>query len=111
MEHRRQSRVSFDILRIPQRDLDYLYREKFHDLRLNPECWQFQYFILAFTVADLCIYTHCCYCVTEFVNSIQCYIINHEWHFIALDGIMLSMDETINAVSIQILLLWGAKYQ
>ncbi|CCE64947.1 hypothetical protein TPHA_0J01250 [Tetrapisispora phaffii CBS 4417] len=98
MEYANASRPSFKLLKLSQAEIEPLYRAKFHDLRKGTERWQFNYFSLAFTVAVLCVFTRCCYRLAELAQGFRGYIITHEWYFIPLDGIMISLCTTIMAV-------------
>lgn len=90
-EHLNAKIISPKLLKIPQTDIDYLYREKYHDLRLEPKRWVFHYFNLAVTVSVLTIFTRCCYRLAELIVGWDGYLITHEWYFIILDSLMMAI--------------------
>ncbi|CAI4786779.1 ANL_collapsed_G0050220.mRNA.1.CDS.1 [Saccharomyces cerevisiae] len=90
-EHINSRPISLSLLKISQTEVDYLYREKFHFLRLEPKRWVFHYFNLAMTVAVLTIFTRCCYRLAELVVGWDGYLITHEWYFIILDALMMAI--------------------
>lgn len=90
-EHINSRPISLSLLKISQTEVDHLYREKFHFLRLEPKRWVFHYFNLAITVAVLTIFTRCCYRLAELVVGWDGYLITHEWYFIILDALMMAI--------------------
>lgn len=80
-----------ELSKIPQSDLEYLYRDKFHDMRMNPDRWIFRYFTLATTAAVLCVFTRCCYRLAELSEGWGGNLITHEPYFIVLDSIMMTL--------------------
>ncbi|CCD25377.1 phospholipid-translocating ATPase RSB1 NDAI_0F00580 [Naumovozyma dairenensis CBS 421] len=94
-EHTNTKKITKQLLMIRQSEIDYLYREKFHDLRIDPDRWVFRYFTLAMTAAVLCIFTRCCYRLAELSEGWSGYLITHEWYFIILDALMMTLATTI----------------
>lgn len=76
---------------ISQRDIDHMYTPKYHKLRLEPDRWQFRYFTFGMTVAVLTIFTRCVYRLCELSEGWTGYLITHEWYFIILDALMMTI--------------------
>lgn len=82
---------SKEIWSVNQHDIDYMYVKKYHYLRLEPDRWQFRYFTLAMSFAVLTIFTRCVYRLCELAEGWSGYLITHEWYFIILDSLMVSL--------------------
>lgn len=82
---------SKDIWSVSQQDIDYMYVKRYHNLRLEPDRWQFRYFTLAMSFAVLTIFTRCVYRLCELSEGWSGYLITHEWYFIILDALMIAL--------------------
>lgn len=98
MKHSNSKWPSFKVLRTDPTVVDYLYREKYTDLRINPNRWVFQYFPLAFSVAVCCVFARCAYRLAELVNGWSGWIITHENYFIILDGLMMLLATVLMTI-------------
>ncbi|CCF57604.1 hypothetical protein KAFR_0C06120 [Kazachstania africana CBS 2517] len=96
-EHDKNFKIS-DFFKISQNDIDYLYREKYHDLRINPSRWPFKYFTLSLTATVLLIFTRCVYRLAELSYGWLGKLVSHEWYFIALDCLMMTISTVIMTV-------------
>lgn len=98
MRHTGASRPSSALARIPQEQVDYLYRSKFQSLRIHPKRWIFNYFPWALTAAVLLVFVRCIYRVIELAQGWSGELITHEVYFIILDALMMSLATTILTV-------------
>lgn len=94
-KHANVTKFSWSLLKIPQCELDYQYRQSFSDLRLNPQRWTFHYFSLGLTASVIFVYIRCIYRVIELAEGWSGYLITHEWYFIILDALMMSLATLI----------------
>lgn len=85
------------ILRIKERELDSQYRQKYAFLREGRR-WCFRYFNLALTAAVLCVFVRCCYRVAELAQGWNGFLISHEWYFIILDALMMSIATLVLSI-------------
>lgn len=92
------SRISLDVLAIPPSQVDHFYREKFSNLRINPNRWSFQYFPLAFFAAIILVFIRCWYRFAEGIDGWDGYIITHEPFFIVLDALMMFLATTLMTI-------------
>lgn len=76
---------------VSNKDIDHMFTPKYHKLRLQPERWEFRYFTLGMTIAVLTIFTRCCYRLAELAEGWSGYLITHEWYFIILDALMMTL--------------------
>lgn len=79
------------IWKISQTEIDYMYPVKYKHIRLNPIRWTFHYFSLAITFATMVVFTRCCYRLAELSEGWRGNLIMHEWYFIILDALMMSL--------------------
>ncbi|QLQ81229.1 hypothetical protein HG537_0E05850 [Torulaspora globosa] len=91
LDHSGQTRLSLDLFKIRHTEIDYLYRQKFSDLRIRPDRWVFHYFPLAMVVAVATVFVRCCYRLAELVAGWHGYLITHENYFIILDALMIAL--------------------
>ncbi|CUS21768.1 LAQU0S04e00342g1_1 [Lachancea quebecensis] len=98
MQHTGAKRASLSLFRVPQEEIDYLYRPKFEFLRLHPKRWVFTYFPWILTAASLLIFVRCIYRVIELAEGWSGNLITHEVYFIILDALMMSLATTLLTV-------------
>lgn len=79
------------IWKISQTEIDYLYPKKYEHIRLNPIRWTFHYFSLAVTFATMVVFTRCCYRLAELAEGWRGNLLMHEWYFIILDALMMTL--------------------
>ncbi|QLL33466.1 hypothetical protein HG536_0E03770 [Torulaspora globosa] len=91
LDHSGQSKLSLGLLKISQTEIDYLYRQKFSELRVSPDRWVFRYFPLAMVVAVATVFVRCCYRLAVVAADWHGNLITHENYFIVLDGVMISL--------------------
>ncbi|QLQ82022.1 hypothetical protein HG537_0G02760 [Torulaspora globosa] len=91
LEHSGRTRLSLDLFKIKHTEIDYLYRQKFSDLRVHPDRWVFHYFPLAMVIAVATVFVRCCYRLAELAAGWEGYLILHENYFIILDALMISI--------------------
>lgn len=91
LDHSGQSRLGLGLLKISQTEIDYLYRQKFSDLRINPNRWVFRYFPLAMVVAVATVFVRCCYRLAVVDKGWNSSLATHENYFIILDGVMIAL--------------------
>ncbi|QLQ81024.1 hypothetical protein HG537_0E03790 [Torulaspora globosa] len=91
LDHSGQSKLTLSLLKISQTDIDYLYRQKFSDLRIHPDRWVFRYFPVALVVAVATVFVRCCYRLAVVASDWQGSLIKHENYFIILDAVMVAM--------------------
>lgn len=89
---------SLSIFKVSQRELDYMYNERYHALRMMPDRWVFRYFIHALTASILLVFVRCAYRLAELNNGWSGYLAVHENYFIILDGVMMSLAVTIMTI-------------
>lgn len=82
---------SRSIWTVTQQDIDYMYVKRYHNLRVEPDRWQFRYFTFAMSFAVLTIFTRCVYRLCELAEGWSGYLITHEWYFIILDALMIAL--------------------
>lgn len=92
--------VSFkpSIFKISQRELEPMYNEKYHALRMMPDRLIFHYFIYALIASVLLVFVRCAYRLAEMINGWSGNLTVHENYFIILDGVMMSLAVTIMTV-------------
>ncbi|QLL33669.1 hypothetical protein HG536_0E05800 [Torulaspora globosa] len=91
LEHSGQSKLSLSLLKIRHTEIDYLYRQKFSDLRVHPVRWVFHYFPLAMVVAVVTVFVRCCYRLAELAAGWNGYLMRNENYFIILDALMIAL--------------------
>lgn len=91
LDHTGTKKLSPKLFKIPQSEIDYLYRQKFSDLRIHPKRWAFHYFPHALTLAVCTVFVRCCYRLAELITGWSGYLITHENYFIILDALMISI--------------------
>ncbi|QLL34903.1 hypothetical protein HG536_0H02780 [Torulaspora globosa] len=91
LDHSGQTKLSLGLLKISRTEIDYLYRQKFSDLRVRPDRWVFHYFPLAMVVAVATVFVRCCYRLAELAAGWNGYLIIHENYFIILDALMIAL--------------------
>lgn len=84
-------KFSWSIFKISQREIDHLYRQEYHELRMEPDRKMFHYFIFALIVAVVTVFVRCCYRLAQMVSGWSGYLSVHENYFIILDGVMMSL--------------------
>ena len=90
MQHAQTTRFSWSLLKISQEEIDYLYAPGYRHMRL-PNRATFHYFPLAMTGAVLTVFTRCVYRLAELAEGWEGNLIVHEWYFIILDAVMMSI--------------------
>lgn len=90
MQHAQTTKFSWALLNISQQEIDYLYAPGYRHMRL-PSRIGFKYFPLAMTGAVLTIFTRCVYRLAELAEGWEGNLITHEWYFIILDAVMMSI--------------------
>lgn len=90
IEHAKKNKFSWSLLKTSQQEIDYLYRQKYSHMRI-PSRISFHYFNLALTTAVLTIFTRCVYRLAELSEGWSGNLISHEWYFISLDAIMMTI--------------------
>jgi len=90
IQHAKVSKFSWSLLKIPSEEIDYLYKPKYRNMRV-PSRIPFKYFTLAMTGAVLTIFTRCVYRLAELAEGWEGNLITHEWYFIILDAVMMSI--------------------
>lgn len=98
LEYTGERRFRFSMLKIPQEKLDHLYREKYSDLRINPKRFVFHHFNLALTATVLLVIVRCCYRLAELHQGWRGFLITHEWYFIILDSLMVTLATVIMTI-------------
>lgn len=91
LDHAKQTKLSLSLFKIKQHEIDYLYRQKFADLRLHPDRWVFHYFPLAIVLTVAVVFVRCCYRLAELVEGWDGNLITHENYFIILDALMMAI--------------------
>lgn len=91
LDHTGTTRPTLSLFKIPQTEIDYLYRQKFSDLRIHPQRWVFHYFPHALTLAVLTVFVRCCYRLAELITGWTGYLITHENYFVILDSLMMAI--------------------
>ncbi|SMN17878.1 similar to Saccharomyces cerevisiae YOR049C RSB1 Suppressor of sphingoid long chain base (LCB) sensitivity of an LCB-lyase mutation [Maudiozyma saulgeensis] len=90
LQHAKVSKFSWSLLKIPQEEIDYMYAPKYRHMRI-PSRIPFKYFTLGMTGAVLTIFTRCVYRLAELSEGWEGNLITHEWYFIILDAVMMSI--------------------
>ncbi|CDO94961.1 unnamed protein product [Kluyveromyces dobzhanskii CBS 2104] len=85
------------LYRVSRFDIDHMFRPKYRMIREGHR-WTFRYFNLALTVAVLFVYVRCIYRVAELAEGWNGNLISHEWYFIALDALMMSLATVVLSV-------------
>lgn len=98
IDHAGVNRLSWSLFKIPQTEIDYMYRKKFQHVRLNPDRWVFHYFPFALALAVFLIFVRCCYRLAELAEGWGGNLITHENYFIILDALMMAAATTILTV-------------
>ncbi|KAL3240445.1 phospholipid-translocating ATPase RSB1 [Nakaseomyces bracarensis] len=99
LEYTGEKRFKWSMWKISQAELDTHYRAKYSDLRLNHKpTFLFHYFNLAITAVVLLVLTRCCYRLAELHEGWRGYLITHEWYFIILDSLMITLATLILTV-------------
>lgn len=91
LDHTGTKKPTFSLFKIPQSEIDYLYRQKFSDLRIHPKRWVFHCFPHALTLAVCTVFVRCCYRLAELITGWSGYLITHENYFIILDALMIAI--------------------
>ncbi|QEU62447.1 Rsb1 [Kluyveromyces lactis] len=87
----------FQLFKVSRFDVDHLFREKYAMVREGHR-WTFHYFNLALTAAVLFVYVRCIYRVAELAQGWNGFLISHEWYFIILDALMMSLATVVLTV-------------
>lgn len=90
MQHTKTNKFSWSLFKIPQEEIDYMYTPKYRNMRV-PRRIPFHYFTVAMTGAVLTIFTRCVYRLAELSEGWEGNLITHEWYFIILDAVMMSI--------------------
>ncbi|KAH3900196.1 RTA1 domain-containing protein SCDLUD_003167 [Saccharomycodes ludwigii] len=88
------------IRRIPLRELEPYFDSEYAALRTRSDHrrWALDYFPLAVSFAVIFVYVRCIYRVVELAEGWSGYLITHEFYFIFLDGLMMSLATVLLCV-------------